>query len=335
MITRVKGSVFSFKDNAGYISLADPQIGGIGDGITDNTTAFNLALSFNIPVFIPSGTFLIGGIIAPANAVIFGEGSFSILKLKTAANVKMLQLSGTISVSNLTLNCNKAGQLGSSLHGITLNNCINSQIASVNVLNALGDGINITGTSTSGVTISNSFISGSIKNGITVESGTNINIDTVTTLSSDIVASPGDGISLAPASAIVSVSEVCINNCVSKNNIGRGVSILGFGIKNVSEVTINGGDFSSNTSHGIHAFIAQNVLINGSIVKGNSQDGIRFEGDVQFSRVSECAIVNNNGTCVREVTTGTVPNNNGFIYNAINGNGSNTPIKLGASSFIV
>lgn len=335
MITRVKGSTFSFKDNTSYISLTDPQIGAVGDGVTDNTTAINLAFTFNIPVFIPPGVFLTAGLILPSGASMFGVGTTSKLKLKTASNVPMLTCLGAIDFYNFQLDANKAGQLGSGLHGIILSNGLGAMIDSVKIINPLGDGININGASTVGVNISQVMISGFVKNGITVEAGIDISLDQCKCFSSDVLASPGDGISLAPTLVGALVAEVSISNCRARNNIGRGLSVLGFGSKNVSDVNVSGGSFSFNTSHGIHAFTSQAVTINGVNVKNNGGDGGRLEGDVQFSRVSECVFNANTGTCLREVTTGATPNNNGLIYNATFGNGSNTVVKVGASSFIV
>ncbi len=333
MITRVKGSVFSFKDNANYVALTD--VGGIGDGVFDNTTAMNLALTYGIPVLIPPGTFLIRGITVPASASIFGIGSSSILKLKTASNSVALTCTGGIDFSSFTLDCNKAGQLGSNLHGILLTNGITANMDELSVTNPLGDGINITGVNTLGIRISRSRITGFVKNGITVEQGTDIAITNTKCSNSDVIASPGDGISLAAVSAGVLVSDITISGCRSRNNVGRGLSILGNGSKNVTDVNVNGGSFSSNNSHGIHAFTAQAVTVNGCTVKGNGGDGGRLEGDVQYSRVSECVFNTNTGTCLREVTTGATPNLNGLIYNVALGNGSNVVVKVGAGSFIV
>lgn len=335
MITRVKGSVFSLEDSFNFVSLTDPQIGAVGDGITDNTAAITFALTLGLPIFIPSGVFLTSGLIFPSDVILFGVGTASKLKLKTSSNTPLIQCSGNIDFSSFYLDANKSAQIGSGLHGIILSNGTGAVIDNIKVINSLGDGINITGSSTLGVNLSTVMISGATKNGITIEAGTDISLSQVKTFNSDAISSPGDGISLAPTSSGALISEVSISNCRSRNNTGRGLSIVGNGGRNVSDVNISGGSFSFNASHGIHVFTAQAVTINGVNIKNNSGDGGRLEGDVIYSRVSECVFNTNMGTCLREVTTGATPNFNGLIYNAAVGNGSNTVVKVGASSFIV
>lgn len=335
MVTQVKGSSFTVQGNFNYISLTDPQIGAVGDGVTDNTAAIAYALTLNLPIFIPPGIFLTQGIIVPAGASIFGTGVASKLKLKTGSNSIMLTCTGGIDFKSFYLDVNKPGQIGSNLHGIKLTDGIDVSLEDLRIINSLGDGINITGTNTAGVSLHKVFISGATRNGITIEAGTNINLSQVRTFNADNISSPGDGISLAPTNALSLVSEVTIIGCTARNNPGKGLSILGNGGRNVSDVNVIGGSYSYNGSHGIHAFTAQAVTINSANVKNNTGDGARLEGDVQYSRVSECVFNANMGTCVREVTTGATPNNNGLIYNAAFGNGSNTAVKVGAASFII
>lgn len=333
MVTTVKGSTFLISSNFNYVSLTD--VGAKGDGITDNTAAINLAFATGLPVFIPSGTFITSGLTLPANAILFGSGSSSILKLKISSNVQFLQTSGGIDFSSFTLDCNKAGQVGASLHGITLTNGIVASIFDVDIINALGDGIKITGVNSQNITCNKLRISGAVRNGITIENGTNITLNSLEIYSGDAVGSPGDGIALAPIAVGSLVSEITIIGCKSRGNTGRGLSMLGFGGRNVTDINVVGGTFSSNISHGIHAFNAQNITISSVNVKNNGGDGGRLEADVQSSRISECIFTGNGGFGLREVTTGTTPNLNGLIYNVALLNGNNTITKVGASSFIV
>lgn len=335
MVTQVKGSSFTVQGNFNYISLTDPIIGAVGDGITDNTTAITAALALNIPVFIPPGVFLTSGLIVPSGTSIFGVGKTSQLKLKSGSNSVMLTCSGTIDFKSFYLDVNKSGQVGSNLHGIKLIDGIDATLEELRIINSLGDGINIAGNSTTGISMHKIFISGATKNGMTIEAGTNINMSQVRTYNGDSVSSPGDGMSLAPINALSLISEITITGCTSRNNPGRGLSILGFGSRNVTDVNVMGGSYSYNGSHGIHVFTAQAVTVNAVNCKNNTGDGARLEGDTQYSRVSECIFNANMGTCVREVTTGATPNNNGLIYNAALGNGSNVAVKVGASSFII
>lgn len=335
MITRVKKSAWQFRDNAGYVSLTDPSIGGIGDGVTDNTAAFNTALALNLPVFIPPGTFLIGSITVPTYATIFGVGDSCILKLKNSTNLTALNIGVGTNLFNFALDGNKANQLGAGIHGIKVTNGAQVTLEDLYIYNTLADGINITGNSTRGIIILGCVIAGFVKNGITVESGTNITINTTDCGASDLVASPGDGISLAPTSGATAVSSVTIAACSSHNNTGRGISILGNTSANVTDVTISSPRIDSCASHGIHLFLCAKITIVGGTVKACNSDGVRLEGDTQSSRVSVLVSEGNTSFGIREVTTGATPNLNGLIYNVSLLNGNNTITKVGAGSFVV
>jgi len=56
--------------------------GALGDGTTDNTTAFNNAVATGKNVYIPEGTFLItGNVVMQADQGLFGNGNKSIIKI--------------------------------------------------------------------------------------------------------------------------------------------------------------------------------------------------------------------------------------------------------------
>jgi hypothetical protein len=332
MVTRIKGAAFSASDNLGYISLADV---GYVDGVTDNTAVINTALATGTPLYIPAGTFICSPIVAPAGAVIFGAGPSSILKAKAASVTPLLTLGSNSRVRDLAIDGNKGTMVGSGIHGIAVINALNTILDSLFISNTLGDGINISGAATNGVKVITCDITGFVRNGITVQDGADITIAHTKTYSSDAVASPGDGISLAPTSAGASINVALITGCTSRNNVGRGISILGNAGKNVTNITVHGMKAISNTSHGFHVFTAQQVTAHGIICKSNGADGIRLEGDVVYCRVSESIADSNTSFGIREVTTGATPNNNGLIYNVSLGNSTNTITKVGAASFIV
>lgn len=335
MITKVKQSTLDVLNTFGYLPITDVSIGCIGDGIFDNTAKLTTALTLGVPLFIPSGIFLCGAITIPTGSTLFGSGNKSILKLKIGANTAFISISGNCNLQNFEVDANKAGQFGSNLHGITITNSTGSELYNLNIINALADCINITGASTNGLSIVDCKVSGFTKNGCTIEAGSDIRINNLETFSSDIIASPGDGISLAPTGAGSSITSVSIINCGSKNNVGRGISCIGFGGKNIQDVTILGNRFINNASHGIHLFTVQGISVGNNVVKSNLGDGIRLEGDTQLCRVTTNICDSNTGFGAREVTTGSTPNFNGLIYNVLTGNGNNTQTKLGASSFII
>jgi len=334
MITRVKGAAFSTQDNIGYISLGDTP-GAKGDGVVDNTSALTTALASGLPVYIPPGTWLISPIVVPVNSTIFGAGTKSILRLKSAVVGSMLTLGSGTSVHLLTIDGNKAGQASALNHGIAVVNAVDVKLGQLSIINTIGDGVNISGGSTVGTKIIDCNFTGFMKTGITVENGVLAYISGCHTDISDVLAIPGDGIALAPTIGGALIYGTIIQGCTSRNLAGRGIAVIGFGSKNVLDTTISGFATTVAGSHGIHLLNTQRVLIAGTSIRSCTGDGFRIEGDVVYCRISECVAYSNTGTSFREVVAGATPNNNGFIYNVSNNNGSDTVVKVGAQSFIV
>ena len=330
MTTRVKGSSYTTLDNVGYISLGDI---GVGDGTTDNTAAIIAALATGVALYIPAGTFITGPITVPAGATIFGIGVKSILKLKPTSGLPMLTCGSNTQLSTFAIDGNKSNQVSSALHGVIFNNAVTSGALNLTIYNTKGDGINITGVSTSGVNIISCSVTAFTKNGVTVEAGVNISLVNVGTSNSDIAAAPGDGIALVSTGN--TIQRAMVNSCTSSGNIGRGIALVGNGSRNVKNITITGAICTGNTSHGLHVLTAEKVTITGSLSGANTGDGIRLEGDVQSSRVTTCVTDTNSGFGIREVVAGSTPNLNGLIYNVALGNSSDVITKVGAGSFVV
>ena len=76
-------------------------------------------------------------------------------------------------------------------------------------------------------------------------------------------------------------------------------------------------------------------MVTNCIAKSNTIDGFRLEGDVQNSRLTTCLANGHTQSGFREVTSGSTPNFNGFVYEVSTNNGTNTVTKVGANSLIV
>lgn len=331
MTTKVKGSAFTSQDNLSYINLLDIN-GAKGDGIVDNTSYINTALATGLPVYIPAGTFLTGAITVPVNSVIFGSGVLSVIKLKTTGNATVLSLGSGTTIRDLTINGDKANQVGSGFHGVKITNGVLSKLINLNIINAKGDGVNVTGTSTSKVLIQSCNVTGFTGSGITVDSGSFVTIDSCNTHTSDVTASPGNGVSLVSAGSAGSL--ISVTGCAAHNNQGSGFAVKGSGTKNITDVTITGCISSSNTLSGYHLQTVDRVTISGCIGNLNTVDGFRLEGDVQYSRINQCIGNTNTQFGFREVVSGSTPNFNGFMYETSTGNGTNTVTKVGANSTV-
>ena len=337
MVTVVKGSIWAANNTLGYISVTDNPYLAVGDGVTDNTAAFNAALAAGKPVFVPTGTFLVGQLVIPSGAVLFGLGADSIVELKNGVDLPLLSLSAVtnITVKHITLNGNKANQTGVGIHAVAVAGGSGHVLESLYIVNSLGDGINVNGGATD-IQILTPKITGFVKSGITIENASDIDIISARTYNSDPAAFPGDGITLAPTASTNLVSGVRVIGGYSDSNVGRGFSAVGNGSQNVINCTVSDYYAKSNTSHGIHILTATQIMISNVIAKSNGGDGIRFEGNTTNINATNGIADSNTGYGAREVVSGSTPNYNDFIgCRAVNNVGSNVITKVGANSNIL
>ena len=330
MVTRVKLSSWNSGDNLKYVSVID--YGAKGDGSADDTAAFVAALAVGSPVFVPAGTYIVSGISVPANVSMAGSGRASVIKLKSTSTLPVLSIGAGTDIKDLKIDGNKAAQTVT-CHGILATDAIQSSIENVTITNTKGDGINVTGTNTNYLQVTNCLITGFTKNGILVEAGKLVSIDTCYAGNSDAVASPGDGFSIASNGS--TLNNISLVGCVSTGNVGRGYSIVGNTSKNVTDTSISDCHAFQNTSHGFHLLTTERDQLTTCTAKTNGGDGFRVEGDVQHCRLSLCNAHNNTGYGIREVTAGSTPNFNGFIYSITRNNGNDTVTKVGANSTVV
>lgn len=332
MITRVKNSSILSVDVLGFVNLLDVA-GASADGVTDNYTAITAALATGLPVYIPPGTFVSSPFTMPANATMYGAGNTSILKLKTVANAAFITMGTNSTLSDLCIDGNKGNQVSSGCHGLVINNAVISTVTNVRVKSTKGDGVRISGSSTNEVILENVSVTGHTENGISVVAGINVTLSSCYAGSSDGSASPGNGFNIISDGS--SVSAITLQQCTAVSNIGQGYAIKGFGSKNTVDVTLVGCLANSNTANGFHLQTTERVVVTNCIAKSNTIDGFRLEGDVQNSRLTTCIANGNTQYGFREVTSGSTPNFNGFVYEVSTNNGTNTVTKVGANSLIV
>ena len=337
MVTTIKGSVWAADNTLGYVSVTDNPYLAVGDGVTDNTAAFNSALASGKPVFIPSGTFVVSQLVIPSNTVLFGLGADSVIQLKNGINLPLLYLNAVtgVTIKHLTLNGNKAYQVGAGVHAVSIAGGSGHILESLYIVNSLGDGINING-SAEDIEILSPKITGFVKSGITVENASDIDIISARTYNSDPAAFPGDGITLAPVTTTNTVTCVRVIGGYSDTNVGRGFSAVGNGSQNVFDCTVSNYVAKNNTSHGLHILTATQIMTSNVIAKSNGGDGIRLEGNVTNVNITNGIADGNTGYGIREITSGSSPNYNDFIGDrAVNNTGSNIITKVGANSNIL
>lgn len=67
-------------------SVSVKDFGAIGDGVVDDTVAFNNAISASKKVFVPNGIYILKNVALRQGTVLFGKGWGSVLKQKPAAS---------------------------------------------------------------------------------------------------------------------------------------------------------------------------------------------------------------------------------------------------------
>ncbi len=328
MVTRIKGSIFTTADNFGYVSLGDV---GKGDGVFDNTSVIAATLAAGFAVFIPVGVFLISSFSVPDDAMIFGLGKGSQLKVKNLTNSININVGSRVLLKDFSIEGNKLNQVGSGYHTLQLSGGTGSIVDNLYISNPKGDGINITGANSNTI-IRDCYVTGYTENGIRVTQGAELSLINCNVITSDAAAT-GDGISISSNGS--AVTSVQISSPVCRGNTGRGLAIIGNGARNVSNICIDNPRTQSNVGNGIHLINADSIVILGGLSSTNGIDGIRIEGDVQNCRFVSCITKGNTSFGIREVISGSTPNFNGLIYGVCSGNGNNTITKVGASSYIV
>ena len=80
------------------------DLGAIGDGVTDDTTAFQAAIDAadtrNCPVFVPAGAYLVNNLLLKSGTRILGTGWSSIIKQKTGATYGVSATPGSAGTSS-------------------------------------------------------------------------------------------------------------------------------------------------------------------------------------------------------------------------------------------
>ena len=331
MVTKVKRSTFDTQDNLGYVSLLD-MAGAAGDGVTDNTAAFAAAIATGLPIFIPIGTYAMGPVAIPANRIVFGEGDLSVLKLKNAANATFITMGSGSHIRSLAIDGNKTNQVGTGFHGLLASDALESTITDTIIYNTKGDCINVTGAALSRILIQSCRLLGFLGSGLTIEQGGSITVDCVDVYRGDGAASPGVGYNISSAGSAASL--IILTNCKVSGMVGQGFLIKGLGSKNITDITMNGCVASNNALSGFHLQSTERVTVSGCISNGNTVDGFRLEGDVQYCRINQCVANGNTSYGFREVTSGSTPNYNGFMFEVSTNNGTNTVTKVGANSTV-
>lgn len=255
-----------------YINVKD--YGAVGDGVTDDTAAFNAAIAaaYNATsntrghVYIPHGKYLVANIVVPTAITLSGDGWWTILKLKdgSAAGANVLKTDETtqkyyIHIKDLMVDGNKANNPTGGA-GIYMWGSTDMFIQNVYVTSCKGHGVHITGSSA--------------KNSILP---TLLN---VRSLSND-----GNGFDLASYTY-----DTKMLNCTGALNAGHGIMPSGSGF-------YSNCDFWQNTQRGVYAYWKENMQWVNCRTEFNGGTGFYLHG-VRDSIFTNCRSYENSNSLV-------------------------------------
>jgi parallel beta-helix repeat protein len=297
--------------NLGIINVR--SYGVKGDGVTDDTTNLNTAISGGGVVVIPEGTYMInavtdirdnpttGGIVIPSNTILFispkavlkaitnDSEQYGIVRVKDSENVRICG-GGTIQ-GERTTHTGVGGEFG---HGVMINGAHNVVIEDLTIKDCWGDGIFFgAGTGSLGsppvnVTAQNVLIDNVRRNGISVIYGERIKIENCEIKNTNGTP-PSCAIDLEPefVSMGYTIQGISINNCNFIDNDNDG--ILAF--PEVYNLLVSG-CLSKGNNRGIVLFGTKGGKLVGNSCKENTLSGIHLEGCIGVSVTANETVLN-------------------------------------------
>jgi hypothetical protein len=283
--------------------------GATGDGITDDTAAFqaaldNAGLATVGRIDVPPGTYLVGPLTVPAGVLLVGAGPGSVLRRATGTSAALLSTSGThVTLQSLHLDGGGIQVLAAATR-VRIVDCEitgasdpavisagTGVIIAGNVLSGAGtDAIAVSGPQTS---VMGNRIRGSGSAGIRVTGNGSAN-NATTVIGNDVTIPAGHG----PAGIVV---DGATGVTVSDNRVAGSTSTsggLGIGIVSdsapVSNITVSGNDVSAIGADGVVVQQAQQVSLTGNAVAGCLGRGIVVGASsgvvVDANSVSGCGV---------------------------------------------
>lgn len=213
-----------------YVTPED--FGAAGDGITDDTDAINEALEHSNVLNMNAKTYLVSAnpetaiAITAHNKVINGNGATIKIKPVTGEYYRIIDVTGSTTISNLTIIGERDEHIGTSGEwgkGINISKCDHVHIENTTVKNCWGDGIYLGSDATethdtgcNNVTITNCLIDNNRRNGISVIDCNNFVIDGCTISNANGI-NPQCGIDIE-RNSVEQITTGTIKNCTFINN---------------------------------------------------------------------------------------------------------------------
>lgn len=318
------------------------RFGVMGDGVTDDTAALQVALNAGIPLYFPPGTYLYSNTLT-ATASIIGAGWNSILQCTTsqgqnasiywnnASNFKIQNLqfysknatgyyssesAGPINLESCSLFEISGCQVNNAAsQAVMMRACVNGKVFGNSLLNLWHDGFHVTGAS-SDITITNNEV---------INGGDD---------AFAVVGYQQDGI--RPRRIIIS------NNRVDQTKYARGIAIVG-----AQEITVTGNQIYNSQCAGIYIAseasyatygnanikIADNILDTCGISSNISAFPDFTNGSNGYAALQVSATTGFNNSHI-DITNNTIKNSAGGPIAVISNGGTHTQISISQNKLI-
>jgi polygalacturonase len=274
----------------GTTILSVKTYGAVGDGIHDDTAAFQAAInalpSTGGTVTVPAGTYLIDPTkrVSLRSYMLLSMDPNAILKAKPNAAIRayilyaykrtQVEIAGGQLVGDRDTHTYISTSTSEWNHGIQIIGCTAVTIRDLWVGKCAGDGI-CTGGNTSGLVIANVVSTQNRRQGLSLTFCHDIQVHD-SEFSYTKGTSPECGIDIEPDNTDPAYN-ILIQNCRLNNNAKYGINIY----KRATNVNLDACTIESNGSCGVVTLGCAQVTVQNSLVQNNSATGIQFySGDV-------------------------------------------------------
>lgn len=253
--------------------------GATGDGVTDDTLAFQNAIEDSKWIYVPDGNYNITSLTLKDGTVIFGESKNAVLYQSSLVNSNLIRLANNNILNGLTINANGQGKRGE-IAGVYAHTVQNIVITNCLLINGLQ--WNLYMNTCTNVLISNCEMSGCINGASCTIAGRSYGNTII-----DKCYMHNNGLDGIVAGQV----GIRIVNCTSNNNglTIKGTSACGVFVNEYADnACIENNIFDGNGYAGVEvAGNAENVRILNNIVQNNLQDGIEIRQNLR------CFVVGN------------------------------------------